>query len=83
MSVSNRTRTLLLASASLALGLGAASYVEVALGQSAAALLADTAEMHVATAKRITGDDRNVQAALRLCPQPPQQGGGGGLERRR
>src|SRR5262245_19950302 len=78
MSVSNLTRTLLLASAALAASIGTVSYAEKAAGQSAAALLADTAEMHTATAKRIAGNDRNVLAALRLCPAP--QAGGGAAE---
>jgi metallo-beta-lactamase class B len=66
---------LLLASAALAASIGAVSYAERAAGQSAAALLVDTVDMHTATAKRIAGNDRNVQAALRLCT-PPQAGGG-------
>jgi metallo-beta-lactamase class B len=74
MSVSNRTRTVLLVSAALAASVGAVAYSERAAGQSAAALLADTVEMHTATAKRIAGNDRNVQAALRLCT-PPQTDG--------
>jgi metallo-beta-lactamase class B len=68
----NRTRTLLVATAALAAGLGAASYAERAAGQSAAVLV-DTVDMHVSSAKRIAGEDRNVQAALRLCT-PPQAG---------
>jgi len=68
MSVSDRTRTLLLASAALTAGIGVATYADMAAGQSAAALLVDTAEMHVATAKRAAGNDPNVTQALRLCP---------------
>jgi metallo-beta-lactamase class B len=68
MSVSDRTRTLLLASAALTAGIGMATYADMAAGQSAAALLVDTAEMHVATAKRAAGNDPNVTQALRLCP---------------
>ena len=75
MSKNTRTRPLLLASAALAAGLGMASYAEIALGQSAAVLAVyDTVDIHVATAKRIAGNDANVAAALRLC-NPPQQGG--------
>ena len=74
MSVSDRTRTVLLATAALAAGIGAATHADIAAGQSAAALLADTAEMHVATANRVAGNDVNVRAALRLCPMPQQQG---------
>jgi metallo-beta-lactamase class B len=75
MRVRRRTRTLFLVSASVAAIIGAASYAEHAMGQSAAVLAVyDTVVIHEATAKRIAGNDRNVQAALRLCT-PPQTGG--------
>lgn len=74
MSVHGRTRTMFLATAAVAAGLGAATYADRAVGQSAAALPADTTEMHVATATRIVGDDANVRAALRLCNPPGDAG---------
>ncbi len=72
MSVSNRTRTLLLATAALTAGLGAATYADIAAGQSGAVLMVyDTVDFHVATATRTAGNDPNVRAALRLCPMQP------------
>ena len=69
MSVSDRTRTPLLAAAALAAGIGVATYADLALGQSGAVLAVyDTVDIHVATAKRTAGNDVNVRAALRLCP---------------
>src|SRR5262249_27709028 len=63
---SNRTRTLLLATAALTAGIGVATYADVAAGQSAGVLMVyDTVDFHVATAKRTAGDDPNVRAALR------------------
>jgi metallo-beta-lactamase class B len=70
MSVRNRTRMLFLATAALATGIGVATYADRAAGQSAAALLVDTFDMHVATAKRAAGSDPNVTQALRLCNPP-------------
>lgn len=72
MSVSNRTRTLLLATAALTVGIGAATYADIAVGQSAGVLMVyDTVDFHVATATRTAGNDPNVRAALRLCPMQP------------
>jgi len=71
MSVSDRTRTWRLATAALAVGIGAGSYADMAAGQSAAVLAVyDTVDIHVATANRIAGNDANVRAALRLCALP-------------
>ena len=75
MSVSDRTKTLLLASTALAVGIGMATYADIAAGQSAAALLADSAEMHIATAKRTASNNPNVMQALRLCNPRGAAGG--------
>ena len=72
MSVSDRTRTVLLATAALTAGIGAATYADIAAGQSAGVLMVyDTVDFHVATATRTAGNDPNVRAALRLCPMQP------------
>jgi len=71
MSMSDRTRTLSLATTALAAGIGAGFYADNAAGQSAAVLAVyDTVDFHVATATRIAGNDANVRAALRLCTPP-------------
>jgi metallo-beta-lactamase class B len=71
MSMSDRTRTLSLATTALAVGIGAGFYADNAAGQSAAVLAVyDTVDFHVATATRIAGNDANVRAALRLCTPP-------------
>ena len=70
--MSDRTRTLFLATAALAAGIAAATYADIAAGQSAAVLAVyDTVDFHVATATRTAGNDPNVRAALRLCPMQP------------
>ena len=71
MSVSDRTRTLLLATAALTAGIGAATYADIAAGQSAVLMVYDTVDFHIATATRTAGNDANVRAALRLCPMQP------------
>ena len=72
MSVSDRTRTVLLAAAALSAGIGMATYADIAAGQSAGVLMVyDTVDFHVQTALRTAGNDPNVRAALRLCPMQP------------
>jgi metallo-beta-lactamase class B len=76
MSVSDRTRTVLLASAALAAGIGMATYADSAAGQSGAVLAVyDTVDIHLNTAKRTAGNDPNVTQALRLCNAPGAAGG--------
>jgi metallo-beta-lactamase class B len=76
MSVSNRTKTLLLATAALTASIGVATYADIAAGQSAGVLMVyDTVDFHVATAMRTAGNDPNVRAALRLCPMQPTPAG--------
>jgi len=71
MSVSDRTRTWSLATAAVAVGVGAGFYADNAAGQSGAVLAVyDTVDFHVATATRTAGNDANVRAALRLCTAP-------------
>lgn len=72
MRVSDRTRTVLLATAALTAGIGWATYADTAAGQSAGVLMVyDTVDFHVQTALRTAGNDPNVRAALRLCPMQP------------
>src|SRR5258705_11239856 len=71
MSVGDRTRTMMLASAALAVCVGYISLADAAAPRAGAVrAVYDTADIHVATAARTAGRDANLKSVPTLCGGP-------------